>query len=844
MQVHKESKSLILKLRNPARVTQHIPRARVVHHEGVDYTQVRFGLDEAKVLRNLGINAPSPVRYFYDWPIYFPGNPQARPFDHQVTTAEFFTLNNRAICLNDMGCVDASTEYLSPTGWRRMDEYDGGMVAQYEPETGNVSFVPPSQYVKKPCTEMIRLKTSRGVDQLLSPEHRVLYVASTGRRMVTSAEQVESAYHRRKLGWSGRFITTFSADPTLAGVALTDPQLRLQVAVIADGHFPNGTNRAVIRVKKQRKIDRLMRLLHEAKVPAKWKFEAATGFAIVTFQAPLRVKEFDARFWCATQAQLQLIASEVAHWDGSHLPSGAREFFSNSKASADFVQYAFAACGFTATVGMSARDGRNDTYFVHARSKAAQLYLKGENAGVKATNVWREPSPDGFKYCFMVPSTFLLLRRNGCIFATGNTGKSLSAMWAADYLMRHGIVRKALVVCPRSTMNSVWKDEIEQHMLGRRKVAVLSGDAARRRKLLDLDVDFYVINHDGLKVVRKELAGRTDINLWIVDEADAFRNAETDRHKTLATLVRGTDWLWLMTGTPCPQSPLDAWGLAKLLGSKRLPKYFTTFRNETMLQLSQYKWVPKPDAYDRVYDVLQPGIRFQKKDCLKDLPPVLFETRTCDLSAEQSKAFKTMLNDLIAEVKSGTVVTAANAGVKLQKLVQIACGFVYDEFGNPFYLNPEDRLSVCEELVAGANGKAIVFVPFKAGLELVANHLRKRWKVAVVSGETGDTERAQIFRDFQKGDDLQVLVAHPATTSHGLTLTRADTTVWYAPVTSLGTFEQANNRMDRPGQKNSMLVAMIAANSIEQQMYAALKGKQDVQNNILALYKSALGLPT
>ena len=92
MQVHPQSKSLILKLRDPARVTGLIPRARVVPVDGVNYTQVKFGLDEAKVLRNLGIKAPSPIRYFYDWPSKYP-----RPMDHQVSTSEFFTLYNRGI---------------------------------------------------------------------------------------------------------------------------------------------------------------------------------------------------------------------------------------------------------------------------------------------------------------------------------------------------------------------------------------------------------------------------------------------------------------------------------------------------------------------------------------------------------------------------------------------------------------------------------------------------------------------------------------------------------------------------------------------------------------------------
>ena len=88
MEVHAASKSLVLKLRNPQRVLDFIPKARVVPVDGVPYTQVKFGLDEARVLRNLGIKAPSPIRYFYDWPSKYPC-----PMEHQVTTAEFFTLN-------------------------------------------------------------------------------------------------------------------------------------------------------------------------------------------------------------------------------------------------------------------------------------------------------------------------------------------------------------------------------------------------------------------------------------------------------------------------------------------------------------------------------------------------------------------------------------------------------------------------------------------------------------------------------------------------------------------------------------------------------------------------------
>jgi hypothetical protein len=86
-------------------------------------------------------------------------------------------------------------------------------------------------------------------------------------------------------------------------------------------------------------------------------------------------------------------------------------------------------------------------------------------------------------------------------------------------------------------------------------------------------------------------------------------------------------------------------------------------------------------------------------------------------------------------------------------------------------------------------------------------------------------------------------VAHPATTAHGLTLPRADLTIWYGPIMDLEIFEQANNRMDRPGQKNAMTVACIAANPLELELYSALKSKQAMQNTILAMFKGELGLP-
>ena len=154
MLVVEKAKALALKLNNPNRVLDSIPTAKPLEVRGTQIVITPHRLDEVKVLRNLGIKAPSPILHYYDWP------GQYTPFDHQRETAAFLTLNQRRLVLNEIGCVDADTEYLSPTGWRRIADYEGGAVAQYHPETGAIDFVDNPEFVKLPCPEMIRINNT------------------------------------------------------------------------------------------------------------------------------------------------------------------------------------------------------------------------------------------------------------------------------------------------------------------------------------------------------------------------------------------------------------------------------------------------------------------------------------------------------------------------------------------------------------------------------------------------------------------------------------------------------------------------------------------------------------
>lgn len=869
MIISKRKKALILRLRDPQRVLSVIPTAKLFSYQGKEYVAVKHGRDETKVLRNIGIMAPAPIMHHYNWPARF------TPFNAQREAAAFMTLEDRAFNLSDLGCVDSETEYLSPTGWRRIADYErfGGEVAQYHPDTGTAEFVTPTQFVKLPCSEMIRVKTKYGVDQLLSPEHRMLvrdrlrqekYEVVQAAELMVRQENwiagVPPVYPpNRKLGhptiaYSGCTIPATFHGSGGSGIPMTDAQLRVQIAVIADGHFPNKGNTCVVRLKKERKKVRLRKLLADAGI--EWRERESTaptaqGFHVFSFSAPTRDKVFDESYWAATIEQLYVICDEVMHWDGSDRATQVKsgkgfQFSSCRKESADFVQYAYSATGRVARLVEGTRDRREGTeteYTVNVRLNGnVNLQIKGSGANGKYRAMSFAPSTDGFKYCFTVPSTFLILRRNGCVFASGNTGKTMATLWAYDYLRSIGHVRKAIVVTPLSTLERTWADEVFNHFPHLNAV-VLYGTREKRLKLLETDADLYLINHDGIKVsgFLEALAHRPDIDLVIVDEvAQVARTAGTERYTALREICnRQTPRkVWGLTGTPTPNSPTDAWAQCRLLVPHRVPPYFNKFRDQVMRQVNQFLWVPRDNSLEVVHEAMQPAIRFKRDECV-DLPPCMFETREAHLTDEQKKAYRDMLTRLRIEHENGGI-TAVNEAVKAQKLIQVACGAVYDGDGGELLLDVGPRMDVLMEIIEQAAAKVIVFAPFVAVVGRILDHVRAEGYTAeAIHGGVSKNERDRIFTAFQKGAEPRVLVAQPAAMSHGLTLTAANTIVWFAPIASNDTFEQANARITRPGQKHSQLIVTIEGTDIERRYYQRLKNKQKVQGLLLDMVQNA-----
>lgn len=434
-------------------------------------------------------------------------------------------------------------------------------------------------------------------------------------------------------------------------------------------------------------------------------------------------------------------------------------------------------------------------------------------------------------------SEFLITNRKAFCFNEQGTGKTASVIWAVDYLMQRGLVNRVLVICPLSIMKSAWQNDLFKFAI-HRTVTVAYGAAQKRKQLINMGADFVIINFDGVGIVKKEIiAGGFD--LIVVDEASAYKNAQTDRWKDLRDLTKVIKGLWMLTGTPAAQSPADAYGLAKLVNPNGVPQFFSMFRDSVMLKMGMYRWIPKPTAQHTVHKALQPAIRFEKADCL-DLPPVTFVDRDAPLTPQQLKYYRILKKQMLIEA-SGEEITAVNAAVQINKLLQIAGGAVYSDNGEIIEFDVSNRLNVVQEVIEESSHKVLVFVPFTHTIELLQKHLAKsNITCDVINGSVSVNKRADIVRQFQDSPDPKALIIQPKAASHGLTLTAANTIIWYAPCTSVETYLQANARIDRPGQVNNMTVVHINGSPVETRMYSMLKGNIDNHQKVIDLYKQII----
>jgi SNF2 family DNA or RNA helicase len=418
------------------------------------------------------------------------------------------------------------------------------------------------------------------------------------------------------------------------------------------------------------------------------------------------------------------------------------------------------------------------------------------NLGVKAV-----PSPIKAKYDWpgkhkpfahqIETASFLTLHRRAFVFNDPGTGKTLSALWAADYLMQKGYIRRCLILCPLSIMQDAWMNGISKSVIHRTAIVAHHQQAVRRIEMVQGDYEFVIINYDGLNLIANEIRADGRFDLIIVDEANAYKNVSTRRWKALNSLISPKTYLWMMTGTPASQSPLDAYGLAKLVNPTGVPNFFTAWRDKTMNK------------------------------------------------TPQQKKYYMMLKELMLVQAAGETITAVNAAAGVSKLLQISAGAAYTDGREVVEFDCSPRLSVLLEVLEETTRKVLVFAPFRHSIDTIHNFLDKHGIAnEMIHGDVSVKKRTDIFRRFQSEDAPRVLVIQPQAAAHGVTLTAADTVIFWGPVMSVETYKQCIARSDRIGQDSTKVTVIhLQGSDMERKMFKMLEERVEDHAMLIKLYE-------
>lgn len=342
------------------------------------------------------------------------------------------------------GCVDAYTEYFNGYEWRKISKYNGGYVLQYNPESKKASLTKPKRHIVAPSDVLYQISTKRGsIDQVLSADHNFAYITSKGHMQKKPFSEVMKLHQENVQGFYGRIETAFSYDG--GGIGLTDNDIRLMCAVMADGSFSEKHKLCAVNVKKERKKERMRTLLADRDYK---EYQKSNGYSEFRFYAPRREKVFSTYWYGCNNRQLGIIADEVFYWDGSIDSKNRRRFFSTIKENADFVQFALAATGTRSTISLDYRKNKA-CYTVCASGGNSTVSMCSSGGRTKAEIAEYKPI-DGKQYCFEVETGYLVLRRFGRIFITGNSGKTHLCT---------AICREFLLNC-KAVKYMLWRDDV------------------------------------------------------------------------------------------------------------------------------------------------------------------------------------------------------------------------------------------------------------------------------------------------------------------------------------------------------------------------------------------------
>ena len=458
-------------------------------------------------------------------------------------------------------------------------------------------------------------------------------------------------------------------------------------------------------------------------------------------------------------------------------------------------------------------------------------------------------------------SSFMVRNPRSFVVSDLRTGKTRASLWAADWLMSQSQrPLRCLVLSDINALEGTWANEITAHFFGRRSFEMLHhAQAAKRLAALDREADFYLCNPDGLRmggpkrVVEKTETGKIKrvyyselsgfyaallakkFDIIIFDEATTYRETGTETFKCALQLSKQASFVYLLTGTPTPNGPLDAFGL-KHLAHPTYKLSFKTWRDMTTEADGPFRRKPRPGAAPLVDELLHPSIRIVQDQCFTPTSMTVLDLHA-PLSGEQKTAMRELKAELSIMVDEGEI-TAVNQAALRSKLIQISCGAVYDQGHQAHLISAPERLAMLQSLVAGIPGKIIVFAPLTSVLRLLQTSLGET--CTLIDNSLSKQKKLKLLREWQTDPGRRVLLSHPGPVARGIDLSMANTIIWYAPIDRTEYFIQANERINGINQKKPRYIIRMYGCDIERKIYERLEDNQTLQGLILQLKEMKL----
>ena len=427
---------------------------------------------------------------------------------------------------------------------------------------------------------------------------------------------------------------------------------------------------------------------------------------------------------------------------------------------------------------------------------------------------------------------FILSKPGVLVTSDPGTGKTRSVI---DAFVKRGFGDgRMLVLAPLSILEASWGDDIRKFAP---QLSYSVAYAKNRKKAFDEETDVVITNHDAVKWLAQNPGYLEPFSTVCIDEFTAFKNANSQRSKSVAKIMREFDYRIAMSGTPNSNTILDIWHPTYLIDDgERLGKRFYGFRSAVCQpQFNGFAnvWIDRSDAQEIVASALfDINIRFALEDCIS-MPTQVISTRFVDLNQKTMDAYKTLADDSVLYTAKGTI-NAVHAGAKVKKLLQLCTGAIYDENGNAQGIHAE-RYDLVMQLVQERKHSLVAFNWKHERDHLVELAEKLSIKYGVIDGSTAAHKRKDIVDRMQAGQ-LQVVFAHPQSAGHGLTMTKATTVIWASPTYNAEHYQQFNRRIYRAGQTQRTEVVRIAAqNTWEPEVYDKLETKLGRMDELLGI---------